>query len=195
MSGERERDAQRRGYNQRDRRGDGPWRGGGRPGRGPGGGDRAGAPPPPDAGPRVDREATCPFLIRAFPRAGAAHRLEAFDARRGRAPTGEVAVHTWADATLAEVAALVLAADELHEEARRAAARPGARLALAFVYPDRSGRNVMRAAGAVPAAAAARAAPGPHRHRHGKRGGGGAGGATLRTLRFEPGDLLSVAIL
>ena len=78
--------------------GEGPKRAG-RPllplGRGP--------PPPPH--PRfepVDREKTCPLLLRVFTKIGSPHSKEDF-AVRGKEPKDEVQVYTWKVATLREL--------------------------------------------------------------------------------------------
>lgn len=104
-----------------------------------------------------------------FPRVGAHHRLEEF-AQRGQEPKDEFQVYTWHDATLRELTDCV-------KEVNVSARRPSARLSFALVYPDRAGRNVMRQVGVV----------------HSSRPGADDD-AALRALKFQTGDLLSVAI-
>lgn len=111
----------------------------------------------------------CPLLLRVFPKTGAHHRLEDF-ATRGSEPKEEIQVYTWQDATLRELCDLV-------QEVNDAARRPSARLSFAFIYPDRTGRNVMRQVGVVHSSR-----PGPDDK------------AALRQLKFQIGDFLSVSI-
>ena len=59
------------------------------------------------------------------------------------------------------------------------ARKPHARLDFAFVYPDRTGRNVMRQVGSVASAQSRR---------------GEDDGKTLAQLSFQTGDFLTVAI-
>ncbi|KAL0325768.1 UNVERIFIED_CONTAM: Polygalacturonate 4-alpha-galacturonosyltransferase [Sesamum radiatum] len=107
------------------------------PGRGP--------PPPPPAKPAaprlepVDREKTCPLLLRVFTKVGSHHSDEDF-AVRGKEPKDEVQIYTWMDATLRELTDLV---KEVAPEARRR----DAILSFAFVYPDKRGRFVVREVG------------------------------------------------
>ena len=48
---------------------------------------------PPLVGPLIDRERTCPLLLRVFPKPGAHHRLEDFHTR-GVEPTDEIQIYT-----------------------------------------------------------------------------------------------------
>nr|XP_025657880.1 histone deacetylase complex subunit SAP18 isoform X1 [Arachis hypogaea] len=112
---------------------DGPKRQGGRPlpppPRGPPG------PPPPPPRPRVepvDREKTCPLLLRVFTKEGSHHTMEDF-AVRGKEPSEEVQIYTWKDATLRELTELV-------KEVVKPARRRHAKLSFAFVFPDKNGR-------------------------------------------------------
>ncbi|KAI3947960.1 hypothetical protein MKW92_035829 [Papaver armeniacum] len=84
-----------------------------------------GPPPPPPPRALIDREKTCPLLLRVFTK-------EDF-ATRGKEPKKEVQIYTWKDATLGKVA----------PEARRR----DAKLSFAFVYPDKNGRFVVRQVG------------------------------------------------
>ncbi|KAB5573644.1 hypothetical protein DKX38_000838 [Salix brachista] len=85
---------------------------------------RAHPPPPP---PRlrlepIDREKTCPLLLRVFTKIESHHKPEDF-AVRGKEPKDEV--------------------KEVAPEARRR----NAKLSFAFVYPDKHGRFVLRVVG------------------------------------------------
>ncbi|KAK3028564.1 hypothetical protein RJ639_039255, partial [Escallonia herrerae] len=128
------------GGDQGHRRGGGG--GGGRPvpppGRGPPG-------PPPHhplagkPGPRsqpVDREKTCPLLLRVFTKIGGHHSDGDF-AIRGKEPKDEVQIYTWMDATLRELTDLV---KEVAPEARR----KDAVLSFAIVGKTYSYPNVRR---------------------------------------------------
>ncbi|XP_061347759.1 histone deacetylase complex subunit SAP18 isoform X2 [Gastrolobium bilobum] len=94
-------------------------------------------PPPPLSRPRllqdpVDREKTCPLLLRVFTKIGGHHTMEDF-AVRGKEPKDEVQIYTWKDATLRELTDLV-------KEVAPAARRRNAKLSFAFVFPDKNGR-------------------------------------------------------
>ncbi|TXG51018.1 hypothetical protein EZV62_023542 [Acer yangbiense] len=97
-------------------------------------------PPRPRAEP-VDREKTCPLLLRVFTKIESHHTPEDF-AVRGKEPKDEVQIYTWKDATLRELTDLV---KEVAPEARRR----NAKLSFAFVYPDKRGRFVLRQSSAL----------------------------------------------
>ncbi|KAL9664865.1 hypothetical protein QQ045_020274 [Rhodiola kirilowii] len=84
----------------------------------------------------IDREKTCPLLLRVFTKVGGHHTTEDF-AARGKEPKDEVQIYTWKDATLRELTDLV-------KEVAPAARRRDAKLSFAFVYPDKRGRFVVR---------------------------------------------------
>ncbi|KAJ4953852.1 hypothetical protein NE237_030684 [Protea cynaroides] len=131
--------------------------------------------PPPQTRQRfepVDREKTCPLLLRVFTKIGGHHTKEDF-AVRGKEPKDEVQIYTWKDATLRELTDLV-------KEVARAARRRGAKLSFAFVYPDKNGRNVVRAVGMTQSY-------GNGRWQDDSK--------TLADLGFQIGDYLDVAIL
>lgn len=59
---------------------------------------------------KIDREKTCPFLIRISYKNGNHHRLEEFD--NGRFPSdGEMQIYTWRDASLREIVNLLIEAN------------------------------------------------------------------------------------
>mmetsp|Transcript_6379 Transcript_6379/g.14166 ORF Transcript_6379/g.14166 Transcript_6379/m.14166 type:complete len:192 (-) Transcript_6379:895-1470(-) len=119
----------------------------------------------------VDREKSCPLLIRVFVKPGGHHRLDAF-AVRGKEPSeAEIQIYTWMDASLRELSDLI---KEVQPRARGRMTR----LSFAFVYPDRRGRNVMRQVGLVHST---RLGDDDHK--------------TLKSLSFQTGDFLDVAIL
>ncbi|BFG21813.1 hypothetical protein CerSpe_080870 [Prunus speciosa] len=109
---------------------------------------RALAPQPQGRGPRspprprfapVDREKTCPLLLRVFTKVGSHHTNEDF-AVRGKEPKDEVQIYTWKDANLRELTDLV-------KEVAPAARRRNAKLSFAIVYPDRHGHFVVKEVG------------------------------------------------
>mmetsp|Transcript_15893 Transcript_15893/g.47819 ORF Transcript_15893/g.47819 Transcript_15893/m.47819 type:complete len:239 (+) Transcript_15893:198-914(+) len=140
-----------------------------------GGSCAAALPPPPAAKPvepAIDRMKVCPLLLRVFHRQGGHHRLEEFARVTGREEIDdEVQIYTWPDATLRELSDLV-------KEVQPAARRPTSRMGFALVYPDRRGHNVMRIVGQV------------HSSRSGEDDT-----KTLRAIKFQTGDYLSVAVL
>ncbi|CAN8284491.1 unnamed protein product [Cochlearia groenlandica] len=127
-------------------------------------------PPRPKLEP-VDREKTCPLLLRVFTKSGGHHTKEDY-AVRGKEPKDEVQIYTWKDANLRELTDLV-------KEVSVAARRRNARLSFAFVYPDKNGRSVVREVGQTMAY--------PNRRQPDDS-------KTLSDLRFEIGDYLDVAI-
>uniref|UniRef100_A0A7N1A4Z7 18 kDa Sin3-associated polypeptide n=1 Tax=Kalanchoe fedtschenkoi TaxID=63787 RepID=A0A7N1A4Z7_KALFE len=132
--------------------------------------------PPPPVRPRlepIDREKTCPLLLRVFTKVGGHHTTEDF-AVRGKEPKDEVQIYTWKDATLRELTDLV-------KEVSPAARRRDAKLSFAFVYPDKRGRFVVREVGQTLS------------YSNGKRMLDD--GKALADLSFMIGDYLDVAIL
>ncbi|KAL2892312.1 Histone deacetylase complex subunit SAP18 [Bienertia sinuspersici] len=87
----------------------------------------------------VNREKTCPLLLRVFTKIGSHHSKEEF-AVRGKEPKNEFQIYTWMDATLRELTELV---KEVTPEAKRGFAR----LSFAFVFPEKHGRFVVRPLG------------------------------------------------
>ncbi|KDP25534.1 hypothetical protein JCGZ_20690 [Jatropha curcas] len=118
----------------------------------------------------IDREKTCPLLLRVFTKIGSHHKMEDF-AVGGKEPKDEVQIYTWKDATLHELTDLV---KEVVPEARRQSAR----LSFAFVYPDIHGRFMLRVVGVT--------------HSNARRP---YDAKALGELSFQIGDYLDVAIL
>ncbi|XP_009860292.1 histone deacetylase complex subunit SAP18-like [Ciona intestinalis] len=80
----------------------------------------------------VDREKTCPLLLRVFVSDnGRHHRMEEFS--RTSLPGNELQIYTWMDATLKELTSLV-------KEVRPDARRKGTTFKFAAVYPGTMGR-------------------------------------------------------
>jgi hypothetical protein len=128
---------------------------------------------------------------------GPAHHVAAdFDGDRVPRCAAELPLYAWADTTAREIAALVM---ERHEPARRA----GARISLALVYPDRSGKFVVSPVGSLVVGrdvfgGGGGGAGGGGGGGAGGGGSGGAGGAvadvTLRSLKAQAGDYVDVAV-
>lgn len=75
----------------------------------------------------VDREKTCPLLLRVFCCTGRHNNIMEY--RGGNVPTNEIQIYTWMDATLKEITSLV---KEVNPEARR----KGTMFDFALVYPS-----------------------------------------------------------
>lgn len=75
----------------------------------------------------VDREKTCPLLLRVFCSTGRHHMLSEF--ARGNTPSNELQIYTWLDATLKELTSLV---KEVNPDARK----KGTFFDFAIIYPD-----------------------------------------------------------
>ncbi|GAB5359172.1 hypothetical protein AAMO2058_000522000 [Amorphochlora amoebiformis] len=138
---------------------------------------RDGSPPPRNRarfrgreGQRVDRQKICPLLLRVFCKLGEHHHAEDFKDLNKEPTEDEFQIYTWKDATLGELTSLI-------KGVRKAARRRTARLSFAFVYPDRSGKKVVRVVGQT---FATRRSDDGHK--------------SLADLHFETGDYLDVAI-
>ncbi|XP_066966516.1 histone deacetylase complex subunit SAP18 [Macrobrachium rosenbergii] len=62
----------------------------------------------------VDREKTCPLLLRVFLSSGRHSNINEY--RRGNVPANELQIYTWMDATLNEICSLV---QEVNSDAKR----------------------------------------------------------------------------
>mmetsp|Transcript_28538 Transcript_28538/g.71729 ORF Transcript_28538/g.71729 Transcript_28538/m.71729 type:complete len:177 (+) Transcript_28538:56-586(+) len=81
----------------------------------------------------IDREKTCPFLLRVFLKTGAHNPVESYS--QTQVPDGELKIYTWFDATLAELTKLLQSASP---EARRG------RLSFSVVFLHPRGSYLMR---------------------------------------------------
>jgi len=117
----------------------------------------------------VDREKSCPLLLRVFLSQGRHHTPNEYS--RGNVPANELQIYTWMDATLKELTGLV---KEVNPDARR----KGTFFDFALVYPDlRTPGYRMRDIGSTCA---------------GQKGVDDA--KTLSQCRFQVGDFLDIAI-
>ncbi|PNF38349.1 Histone deacetylase complex subunit SAP18 [Cryptotermes secundus] len=117
----------------------------------------------------VDREKTCPLLLRVFCSTGRHHNM--IDYSRGNVPANELQIYTWMDATLREITSLV---KEVNPEARR----KGTYFDFSLVFPDvRSPGYRMREIGTTCS---------------GQRGSDD--GKTLAQARFCIGDYMDISI-
>ncbi|NP_001161657.1 Sin3A associated protein [Saccoglossus kowalevskii] len=117
----------------------------------------------------VDREKTCPLLLRVFCSHNNHHRLGEY--ARGNVPANELQIYTWLDATLKELSSLV---KEVNPDARR----KGTFFDFAIVFPDfrRQGFRI-REVGTTCS---------------GRKGADDA--VTLGNSQFKIGDYLDIAI-
>jgi len=76
---------------------------------------------------KIDREKTCPLLLRVFCQMAKHHRPEEFS--YNKTPSNELQIYTWKDATLRELMSLV---KEVNPEARRR----GTYFDFAIIYPS-----------------------------------------------------------
>ncbi|XP_054708317.1 histone deacetylase complex subunit SAP18-like [Uloborus diversus] len=122
-----------------------------------------------DADKPIDREKTCPLLLRVFLNNGRHHSLGEFI--RGNVPSNELQIYTWLDATLKELTNLV---KEVNPDSRR----KGTYFDFALVYPDVRGPGYrMRDIGTT-----CSGQKGPDDNK------------SLSSCRFKIGDYLDIAI-
>ncbi|XP_034032177.1 histone deacetylase complex subunit SAP18 [Thalassophryne amazonica] len=118
----------------------------------------------------IDREKTCPLLLRVFTtNTGRHHRVEEFS--RGNVPSSELQIYTWMDATLKELTSLV---KEVYPEARK----KGTHFSFAIVFPDNRAKVYrLKDIGSTMS---------------GRKGVDDS--MTLQSQRFQIGDYLDIAI-
>ncbi|CAM1291974.1 SAP18 (predicted) [Pycnogonum litorale] len=117
----------------------------------------------------IDREKTCPLLLRVFCATG--RHNSAADYNRGNVPTNELQIYTWMDATLRELTSLV---KEVNPDTRK----KGTYFDFALVQPDPRGHSfIMRNVGTTCS---------------GQRGPDD--NKSLSVCRFEIGDYLDIEI-
>eukprot|EP00658_Telonema_sp_P-2_P047088 TRINITY_DN355_c0_g1_i3.p1 TRINITY_DN355_c0_g1~~TRINITY_DN355_c0_g1_i3.p1 ORF type:complete len:171 (+),score=17.36 TRINITY_DN355_c0_g1_i3:179-691(+) len=119
--------------------------------------------------PSISRSEVCPSLVKTYVRLGGHHNPELF--APGKEPSEDlVQIHTWPDATFRELTSLLKETSDLVR-------RRDAKLSFAFVYPNKRGVMVMKQVASVLSA---------------RRGEDDD--KQLRTLRWQPGDILDVAV-
>ncbi|XP_020772837.1 histone deacetylase complex subunit SAP18 [Periophthalmus magnuspinnatus] len=118
----------------------------------------------------IDREKTCPLLLRVFTtNNGRHHRADEF--ARGNVPSSELQIYTWMDATLKELTSLV---KEVYPEARK----KGTHFSFAIVFPEpRTKAYRLKDIGSTIS---------------GRKGADDS--MTLQSQRFQIGDYLDIAI-
>merc|ERR1712071_129861 len=120
----------------------------------------------------VDREKTCPLLLRVFYSFGRHNPITEF--RAGTVPANELQIYTWKDATLKELTALV---KEINTEARRKGTFFDFSTVVPYFRPGSLGAYQMREVGTTCS---------------GKKGSDDT--KTLRSIRFNIGDYMDIAI-
>lgn len=89
----------------------------------------------------VDREKTCPFLLRMFCKENARHMLDDF--MDNKVPEqDELQIYTWQDATLKELSELV-------QKEVVAARKRDAVLNFSFIFPDFNGKYKRKDVGSI----------------------------------------------
>lgn len=129
-------------------------------------------PPPEVPNPNkfsVDREKTCPLLLRVFCNVGRHYSMAEF--HHGNTPSGELQIYTWMDASLKELTGLIR---DVHPDARKR----GTYFEFNLVFPDnRTPGYRCKKIGTT---------------RNGERGQ--EDNQMLADVRFQIGDFMSVAI-
>jgi hypothetical protein len=110
----------------------------------------------------------------------------------------QLLLHTWLDCSLHELIASIIAAQQQQHSPLSLPQLFQSSFSFALVYPDRTGKHVMRTVGIVKGDGGVSSAESD------SAGGGGgaaelseddAGLRTLEELKLEPGDYMDVAIL
>mmetsp|Transcript_17171 Transcript_17171/g.25424 ORF Transcript_17171/g.25424 Transcript_17171/m.25424 type:complete len:124 (-) Transcript_17171:35-406(-) len=118
---------------------------------------------------KVDRAKVCPFLLRCFIRSNSHNRPEVFQSE-DTLPKDELQIYTWKDANLREITNLVQGVHDLPR-------KRNAKLEFAFVFPDRSGKMILREIGSIHSSR-----PGP------------TDMTTLKDLGFKIGDYIDICV-
>ncbi|XP_013411007.1 histone deacetylase complex subunit SAP18 [Lingula anatina] len=122
-----------------------------------------------EATPAIDREKTCPLLLRVFCSTGRHNPVSEYS--RGNTPSNELQIYTWMDATLKELTNLV---KEVNPDARR----KGTFFDFAVVYPDP--RSPVYRTREIGSTCAGRKGADDH--------------LTLASKRFQIGDYVDIAV-
>merc|ERR1711973_28753 len=119
---------------------------------------------------KIDREKTCPLLLRVFCQIGRHHRPDEFSS--AKTPANELQIYTWKDATLKELMSLV---KEVNPEARH----KGTYFDFAIIYPNMMhGGYTLKDIGTT---CSGQKCPDDN--------------VTLHSKRFQIGDFLDIAIM
>ena len=119
---------------------------------------------------KIDREKTCPLLLRVFCQVGRHHRPEEFSS--SKTPPNELQIYTWKDATLRELMSLV---KEVNPEARH----KGTYFDFAIIFPNMAvGGYTLKDIGTT---CSGQKCPDDN--------------VTLASKRFQIGDFLDIAIM
>ena len=119
---------------------------------------------------KIEREKTCPLLLRVFCQLGRHHRPDEFS--YNKTPSNELQIYTWKDATLKELMNLV---KEVNPEARH----KGTYFDFGIMYPDfQRGGYLMKDIGTT---CAGQKCPDDN--------------VSLHDIRFHIGDYLDIAIM
>lgn len=121
----------------------------------------------------VDREKTCPLLLRVFYREGQHNPPQDF--RGNRLPVDELQIYTWMDATFGELATLM-------QQGKPSIARKGTKLNFATMTPDNRGTITVHDLADVVVGAPA------------SSGERNDANVQLRDVRFKIGDFVDVSI-
>eukprot|EP00300_Choanocystis_sp_HF-7_P030753 c39682_g1_i1.p1 GENE.c39682_g1_i1~~c39682_g1_i1.p1 ORF type:complete len:170 (+),score=30.02 c39682_g1_i1:36-545(+) len=134
------------------------------------------APAPEQPTIEIDREKTCPLLLRVFVQVGKHHRPEEFEnleEKLKKKLLDEICIHTWKDATLREITDLI-------KEVNFDAKNPRARLSFALVYPNTRGILKMRPIGECSSSPTRQPTQTENK--------------TLEELKFQTGDYMDISI-
>lgn len=91
---------------------------------------------------RIDREKTCPLLLKMFCCINGHHHLDEYGQDRHPSTEDELVVYTWRDASLSELAGLV---KDVFEDARKL----GVKLSFRLIFQSSTGRWSSRDLGTV----------------------------------------------
>ena len=129
----------------------------------------------------VDREKVTPFLIRVFVHRGPHSRDSEYRDPTNLPKEGQIHIHTWMDATLSELTALLA---KVLPDFR--SPRYVAELSFALVYPDRQGRMVVKQSDGKVTHSSSRF----DQHEDDRNAM-----KTLKDLGFQIGDFLDVSVV
>lgn len=121
---------------------------------------------------RLDRARTCPMLVRAFIQVGRHFDSSEYSSERTPPEKSALAIYTWRDATLGELA------EQIRAQLPEARSQSTKGLEFALVFPDKTGHFQLRTMGTVRGSDSSEASA-----------------TTLEKGGLQVGDYLDVAIL